>query len=69
MANKQQKTYGKLKLKTGNGGASPLISVLEHGADAFLKPEQAIKRLKERGSRSWKVTKRHPNNVEIGKRR
>jgi hypothetical protein len=68
MANKQQRKYSKLKLKTQNGGANPIIGALEHGENAFLQPSQAIALLKKNGSRSWKISKRHPNNVEIGKR-
>jgi isopentenyl phosphate kinase len=68
MANKQQRQYKKLNVKVQNGGANPLISALEHGAGAFLHPSQAIDRLKSRNSRSWKISKRHPNNVEISKR-
>ncbi len=68
MANKQQRTFSKLNIKTRNGGASPIIEKLEHGPAAFLHPSQAIARLKEQGSRSWKISKRHPSNVAIGKR-
>lgn len=72
MANKQQRKYrankNALGLKIGNGGASPRVETLEHGENAFLHPSQAIQLLKKRGSRTWKISKRHPNNVEIGKR-
>jgi hypothetical protein len=58
MANKQQRQYKKLNIKTGNGGASPIVGPIEHGPNAFLKPEQAIQRLRENGIRSWKTKKR-----------
>ena len=67
MANKQQKQYGKLGFKTQNSGASHTSSVLVHGSDAFLKPCEAITRLRNQGSKSWKITKRHPNHKSNSK--
>lgn len=68
MANKQQKQYKTLNIKVQNGGANPIITPLTHGANALLHPSQAIDRLRKSGSQTWKISKRHPNNIEIGKR-
>jgi len=60
MANKQQKLYRKLGLKTVNNGANTTVSKIEHGPDAFLTADSAIAKLKKSGCRCWKITKRHP---------
>lgn len=62
MANKNQRYLAKRNLSSVNGGAFTTISQINHGTRAFLEPAQAIDRLKERGSRSWKISKRHPAN-------
>lgn len=64
MANKQQKQLRKNNMASCNGGAYTTIRTIEHGPRAFLPPDAAKARLKERGSRSWKVTGRHPANVQ-----
>lgn len=63
MANKQQKLLRKLGLKSVNGGASTVISKIEHGKFAFQEPAIAIKRIKQDGKNCWKITKRHPSHV------
>jgi hypothetical protein len=60
--NKQQKYLQKNGLASCNGGASTVISAISHGSWAFQDPAQAVERKKSRGSRSWKISKRHPAN-------
>lgn len=62
MANRQQKLFRKKGLKTINNGASTVVSNIEHGKYANQPPDVAIRRLRESGSNSWKVTGRHPAN-------
>jgi len=62
MANKQQKQLKKLGLSSRNNGANTIISVISHGLQAFLKPDEAA--LKNKGGRSWKFTKRHPSSMQ-----
>lgn len=58
--NKQQKQLKKTGMKSINGGASTQIAPIQHGKFAFQPPDAAIRRLKDNGSKSWKITKRHP---------
>ena len=44
-----------------NGGANPIISPIQHGKFAFQEPAKAVQRKKAEGSKSWRVTGRHPN--------
>lgn len=62
MANKQQRQLQKLGLASCNGGESTTISKINHGPHAFQEPAIAIERKKRNGSRTWKISKRHPNN-------
>ena len=43
-----------------NGGANPILSPVVHGRFAFQDPAQAVARKKANGSRSWRVTGKHP---------
>lgn len=65
MANKQQKAFKKKGLASRNMGPNTQVSPVNHSTRAFMKPDVAIAVLKESGSRSWKITKRHPANVQI----
>lgn len=66
--NRQTKRLSQIKQCTRNMGADTKVFDVAHGNGAFLAPDRAKNRLKDRGSRTWKVTGRHPSNVEIGKR-
>jgi len=46
-----------------NGGANPIISPVSHGKYAFQEPAEAVQRKKANGSRSWRVTGRHPSST------
>lgn len=43
-----------------NGGANPIIANVTHGKYAFQDPAKAIERKRANGSRSWRVTGKHP---------
>ena len=43
-----------------NGGANPIIANVTHGKYAFQDPAQAVARKRAQGSRSWRVTGKHP---------
>lgn len=62
MANKQQKQLKKLGLASRNNGANTVISVINHGKNAFLKPDAAAIYNKSSGKRTWKTTKKHSSN-------
>jgi hypothetical protein len=66
--NRQTRALSKKGLCTRNLGPNTQVTEIVHGRNAFAPPDKAIRNLKEGGSRSWKTTKRHPANVEIGKR-
>lgn len=59
--NKQQKQLKKLGLASRNGGESTTISNINHGAYAFQEPSVAMERKRRNNVRTWKTTKRHPN--------
>jgi len=50
-----------------NGGANPIISPVTHGKFAFQDPAQAVARKKANGSRSWRVTGKHPSSSNRNK--
>jgi len=68
MANKQTRRLNKLGMKTRNMGASTQETKIEHGPKAFMKPDKAKAALIESGTRSWRKTGLHPDDIEIGKR-
>lgn len=74
MANKNQTYLAKRGLKTLNNattgakGTPGTIAKIEHGKYAFQEPQVAMDRKRDKGSRTWKINKVHPNNIAIGKR-
>lgn len=62
MANKQQKQLKKLGLSSRNNGANTVISAINHGKFAFMKPDAAAIHNRNSGKRTWKVSKKHPSN-------
>ena len=41
------------------------IEKMDHSATAFLEPQQAIDEMRNRGKRSWKLSKKHPANQKV----
>jgi hypothetical protein len=60
MANKQQKKFSKIKMASCNGGASTTVTPINHGANAFLKPCEAVRYKKDKNVKTWKVSRKHP---------
>ena len=50
-----------------NGGANPILSPVVHGRFAFQDAAQAVSRKKVNGSRSWRVTGKHPTSSNRNK--
>jgi hypothetical protein len=65
--NKQQKQLKKLGLASRNGGAGTTVTKINHGAYAFQEPAVAIDRKKRNNVRTWKITKRHPSQIDKSK--
>jgi len=64
MANRNQRYLARKGLSSVNGGAGTTISNINHGSKAFMPPDVAIQNLRNSGSRSWKISKRHPANPQ-----